>query len=471
MKRKKLLALCLAASMALGIAGCASGETSKSSGTDSKETQTEKTKAETKEADDTKAAAEEKNSGERQKFIISCYLADESQVAVREKYIDEPLKEAFPDVDIEIKMYSDRQSLQVEVAGGGGPDILDLDGPTDVAEFAKADRVLDLGAYAEKYGWKDMFYDWAYNSCFFREKLYSLPTAFEGMVMYYNMDIMNENNWTIPKNAAELETLMKAMKEKGIIPVSFGNSNYQGAVDWLYSTFLSCNAGPENLKNALEGNIKFDDPSMVTAMNQMVGWWQEGYLGDNASQSITNEDMMAFFAEGRAGMMINGTWASNQLLATYPDCNWQADMMPELRDGVGQILPFATGGGYAINANSKNPDLAAEILNYLFTSTDRHYKSIAEAGYQPYPLDDFDLKKLEGMDEKLLYMYKVLDQAQKDKNIGYCSWTFFPSDTRVYMNENVDALFLGSLTVEDFLKKAQESVDASKAAGETPVIP
>ena len=94
-------------------------------------------------------------------------MADAAQVAVREKYIDGPLQEAFPDVDIEIKMYNDRQSLQVEVAGGGGPDILDLDGPTDVAEFAKAERVLALDDYAAKYGWQDMFYGWAHDSCFY----------------------------------------------------------------------------------------------------------------------------------------------------------------------------------------------------------------------------------------------------------------------------------------------------------------
>lgn len=411
------------------------------------------------------------NDGEREKIVISTYLADANQVAVREQYIDEPLAEAFPDVDIEIKMYNDRQSLQVEVAGGGGPDILDLDGPTDVAEYAKADRVMELDKYEGQYDWADMFYDWAYNSCFYQDKLYSLPTSFEGMVIYYNMDIMDENEWTIPENVAELETLMKNMKDKGIIPISFGNSNYQGAVDWLYSTFLSCNAGPDNLKKAIEGDIKFSDPSMIEAMNQMVDWWKEGYIGDNASQSITNEDMVAFFAEGRAGMMINGTWASNQLLATYPDCNWKAEMMPELREGVGQILPFATGGGYAINANSKNPDLAAEILNFLFTSTDRHYQSIIEAGYQPYPLDDFDLARLEGMDEKLLFMYEVLDKAQEENRIGYCSWTFFPAETRVYMNENTDALFLDSLSVEDYLKKAQESIDEAIANGAVPVIP
>lgn len=417
------------------------------------------------------AGSSEDQSWEGKKLVISTYLADASQVEVREKYIDGPLAEAFPGADIEIKMYNDRQSLQTEVAGGGGPDVLDLDGPTDVVEFAKADRVLPLDSYAEKYGWADIFYDWAYDSCFFQKKLYSLPTSFEGMMIYYNMDVMEENGWEIATTVDELETLMKAMQEKGIIPMSFGNSNYQGAVDWLYSSFLSCNAGPENLKKAIEGDIPFDDPSMVEAINQMVDWWQAGYIGDRASQSITQEDLSAFFAEGRAGMMLNGTWASSQLLTVYPDCNWQAEMIPELREGVGQILPFATGGGYAINANSADPDFAAEVLNYLFTSLDRHYSSIIEATYQPYPLAEFDLERIKDMDPKLFSMYEILDEAQENEQIGYCSWTFFPSQARVYMNENTDAVFLGSLSVEDYLKKTQEYIDDAIEAGETPVIP
>ncbi|MEF2879524.1 MAG: ABC transporter substrate-binding protein [Blautia sp.] len=451
MKFKKIFALCLAGAMVCQMAAC-SGEGTSSSDSGN---QTE---------------AEDTNSGEKEKLVISCYLADESQVAVREKYIDGPLQEAFPDVDIEIKMYNDRQSLQVEVAGGGGPDILDLDGPTDVAEFAKAERVLDLGEYSEKYGWKDMFYDWAYNSCLYNDVLYSLPTSFEGMVMYYNMDVFQEKGWEIPQTKEELEALMPVVQEAGVIPIAFGNSNYQGAVDWLYSTFTSCYGGPDAVKAAMEGTGKFTDDAIRSSFETMVNWWEEGWLGDKASQSITNEDMLAFFAEGRAAMMINGTWASNQLLATYPDCNWDSEMMPA-DESIGSILPFATGGGYAINANSDNPDLAAEVLNYLFTSMDRHYQSINEAGYQPYPLKDFDISNLEGMDEKLLDQYKLLMDAQTNNQIGYCSWTFYPSDMRVYMNENTDALFLGQLSIEDYLAQAQTYIDQAREDGTIPQLP
>lgn len=454
-KTRRMLALAMAAGMIASLTACSAPKLSE--GTDA--LQTADGKAETGSRD-----------GKREKIVISTYLADAAQVAVREKYIDQPLKEAFPDVDIEIKMYNDRQSLQVEVAGGGGPDILDLDGPTDVAEFAKTDRVLALDEYAAKYGWQDMFYDWAYDSCFYNEKLYSLPTSFEGMVLYYNMDVMKKNGFEVPETKDELVALMKAMKEKGIIPISFGNSNYQGAVDWLYSTFTSCYAGPDIMRKALTGEVKLADPKITASIQTMTDWWNEGWLGDKASQSITNEDMLAFFAEGRAGMMINGTWAANQLNTTYPDCSWDSEMMPE-DPQIGHILPIATGGGYSINANSKNPELAAEVLNYLFTSLDRHYTSITEAGYQPYPLKDFDISRISGMDTKMYDQYKLLMDAQANRQIGFCSWTFYPSEMRVYMNENVDSVFLGVLSVDDFVKNAQQYLDKALENGTAPVLP
>ncbi len=448
---KKFLSLCLAGAMVLSMAACGSSA-------DNGE----------KEGSNKDAAGE--SGGNKQKIVISCGLADDSQTAVRQIYLDEPLKEAFPDVDIEFKMYNDRQSLQVEVAGGGGPDILSLDGPTDVAEFAKSDRVLPMDSYAEQYGWKDLFYDWAYDSCFYDGKLYSLPTSFEGMVLYYNEDVFKDHEWEVPETLEDLEKLMAEIKEAGIIPLSFGNANYQGAVDWLYSTFTSCYAGPDSIKAVMTGEGKFTDPAIKDSLQMMVDWWEKGYIGDNSSQAVTQEDMIAFFAEGRAAMMINGTWATSQLGTIYPDCNWNSIIMPA-KEGEDAIFPLATGGGYAINANTENADLAAEVLNFLFTDYDNHYASIVDANYQPYPLKTFDMEKIKGVDEKVYEQYELLMDAQVDNRIGFCSWTFYPSEMRVYMNENTDAVFLGELSLDEYLEKAQTYVDEAIADGSVPILP
>ena len=176
------------------------------------------------------------------------------------------------------------------------------------------------------------------------------------MVVYYNTDVFEANGWEKPETLDELIAVCSDAQAKGLIPFSFGNSDYQGAVDWLYSTFLSCYAGPDAMKEALEGKRSWTDPEVRGGIDEMVDWWQKGYIGDKKSQALTGDDMVSLFASGKAAMMIDGTWASNSLITTYPDCNWDVEVMPEIHDGTGRILPLATGGCFAINKSCKDPE-------------------------------------------------------------------------------------------------------------------
>ena len=388
-----------------------------------------------------------------------------------EKFYRGPIQAAFPNDNVSFIEWTDRQSIQIQVAGGGGPDILDIDGPTDANEFAKAGRVIALDDYARKYNWSSQFFEWAYNSGIYQGKLYSVPNSFEGMVMYYNMDVLNKFNLKIPTTAAELIEICQFFQRNGIIPISFGNSNYQGAVDWLYSMWTSCYAGPPKVRDVLTGKTTWHDPLLTESWQQMVDWWQAGYIGDRKSQAITNADMVALFANGQAAMMVDGTWATSELLNVYPSCNWVIDLMPELRPGVGRFFPIATGGALCVNSASRYQDFAAEVLNWiLIGSKDRHIASVREANWQPYPLKYFTKDSFAGMDLRMVNMYDILMNAQNTGNTGYCSWTFYPSDLRVFMNDNTDALFLNRMSVRDFLARCQEITEAAIRDGTVPPI-
>lgn len=413
-------------------------------------------------------AAEE---GEKVKVTMSTVVTDETMLHAQESMIKGAIESEFPNVEFELQVYSDRQNLMVEVAGGAGPDILDLDGPTDVVEFAKSGKAVDMTPYAEKYGWKDMLYSWAYDVSCYQGKLYSLPGGLEGMGMYYNMDVMNEHGWTIPQNLEELETLMAEIKDAGLIPISFGNSNYQGQVDHLYSTILSTYSGPETVKKAINGEIKFDDPEMVKSIDLLKKWWDAGYIMDQSSQAVTTDDQVAFFADGRAVMSISGTWFGNNNLPAYPDTNWDFELMPTLDENVGQLFPLAIGESYAINGNSENADICAEILNYLYTDMDNLYACIQAGALQPFPVDSFDYKMLEAPNEKIEHMNQVMFETSEENKIGYCSWAFWPADARIYMNENFDAVLLGQLTPEEYMANTQQYIDAAIEEGSTPVLP
>lgn len=402
---------------------------------------------------------------------ISTYAPTDAMLANMDKYYATPISKGTG-IKVEYKIYANRDSLIVEVAGGGGPDILDLDGPTDVVEFAKSNKATDLTKYAQQYNWKDLFMSWAYSACFYKNTLYSLPTCYEGMGIYYNTDAMKKHNWETPKNLDELEALFKKVKAAGLVPLSFGNSDYQGAVDWLYSTVLSCYGGVDNLTSVLTGKDKLqDNKGISSAMQKLVDWYKAGYI-DNNSQSITTNDMLTRFANGDAPMMIDGTWAASNLTTDYSSCNWKFDLMPAATAGQNAIFPIAIGGCDVLSANSKNPDAAAKVLNYIYTSNKQnHYESIVKAGMQPYPVNWFDSTKLTGMDQKLVDLYATLNSAMKGKHIGFCSWTFYPADCRTYMNENTDSCFLGKLSVHDYLTNAQSYIDKAIQSGTAPQLP
>lgn len=204
----------------------------------------------------------------------------------------------------------------------------------------------------------------------------------------------------------------------------------------------------------------------------MVDWWQKGYIGDKKSQALTGDDMVSLFANGKAAMMIDGTWASNSLITTYPECKWDVEVMPEIHDGSGRILPLATGGCFAVNKSCKDPDFAAEVLNWIYTGNlETHIRGVVEAGFQPFPIKTIDPESFNGMNEKMLDMYQALFDGMDSGKVGYCSWTFFPSTARNYMNENTDALFLGQLGVDDYLNRVEELVKAAVADGSAPQLP
>lgn len=412
---------------------------------------------------------------EKIKIVFSELMtaATDESTQLFDEYVLNPMREAFPECDITFEPFSDRQTLSVQIAGGGGPDFVLLDGVTDAVEFAKAGRIIDLTDYAAAYNWEEEFYPWAYKTAIYEDKLYSIPNSFEGMVIYYNEKVFAEQNWEKPKNAEEIVALCEDALSKGIVPFAFGNSDYQGAVDWLYSSFMSCYAGPELMKAALLGEKQLSEPHIFDSIQLMVDWWQAGYIGNKMSQALTNDDMVAQFANGDAAMMIDGTWVVTDLLNVYSDCDWNLDLIPELREGVGEVLPLATGGVYVINAASPHPDKCAEIIDWLLLrSIDRHMASVEFANYQPYPIKDFDLDKFTSdIDPRLMDMYETLMEGQESGNVGYCSWTFFPSDARVYMNEQTDALFLDMLSVEEYLNTTQGFIDKALAEGTAPVIP
>ena len=62
-------------------------------------------------------------------------------------------------------------------------------------------------------------------------------------------------------------------------------------------------------------------------------------------------------------------------------------------------------------------------------------------------------------------MIDALTTASQSGDYGYTTWTFFPPKTETFIIEQVEKVWAGSMSVEDYLKGIQETFDAEIAAG------
>lgn len=365
-------------------------------------------------------------------------------------------------------------AVRTALAGGGGPDIVGTPGPSFVFELARAGQLLPLDEFAGKYGWEARFFDWAINLGRVDGVLYSLPDEVETLVLYYNKTLFEEHGWQLPNTMDELVTLAAEIAEAGIIPFAHSNTEWRPANEWFVGEFLNQVAGPRLVYEALVGERPWTDPEFLRAiellnMMQQEGWFMGGL--DRYYTAMTDE-RRAVFGDGGAAMVIEGTWAVGSLDAFFGeeagnDNEW--DWIP-VPSSTGDIY-FTVGLGHtlSVNANTRHPDAAAEFLTYFFAS-DTQGRRLVKCGEDPAPVR-IDIEAFLGSDPRHTRVVEALDAAFDVGNYGYTTWTFWPPRTNVYIWEEIERVWAGRLTPEQYLQGKQELFEQERAAGDTLIIP
>ena len=108
----------------------------------------------------------------------------------------------------------------------------------------------------------------------------------------------------------------------------------------------------------------------------------------------------------------------------------------------------------------------------MLTRKDLHIQQVVEYGLNPLPIDLPMELFPEDTDHRLLFMMDALNDAQMNlDNSGLVLWTFFPQELRQWQIDNMDKVFLGEMTVDEFCEGSQEVYERCAAAGTVPAIP
>lgn len=366
-------------------------------------------------------------------------------------------------------------AVRPALAAGAGPDIVATHGPSFVAEFALADQLLPLDDLSDQFGWEELFVPWALNLGRVQGTLYSLPQELETMVLFYNKTVFEENGWEPPATMDELEALSAEIQAAGIIPFAGGSADAIDNNEFFFTEFVNKIAGPEKVYRALKGELSWTDPDFVASIETLNRFFQAGYwMGSPANYLVTDYAMTyAAFSSGEAAMIMDGTWAYDSLVNdmftedSEHGNDWDWVPMPSLSGDPS--FNIGTGSTQSINRNSENPAAAAEFLTH-YNSPEIQSRLLVECQYATAPIR-LDPTQLEGVEPRMARLLSEFAKASEAGDYGYTTWSFFPPKTNQVIYEEIEKVWVGDMTPEEYMAAVEAAFQEELAAGETLVIP
>ncbi|MCI9152795.1 carbohydrate ABC transporter substrate-binding protein [Lachnospiraceae bacterium] len=377
----------------------------------------------------------------------------------------DPFVEEHPNVKIDFQCLPDvQETLRVQLAAGSGPDLFMVD-CFDVPDYVEAGALKDLTAYREEYKWDDVIYDWALDAGTIDGQLYGVAHGSEATSIYCNRDLLKELGCEVPETRAEFEDACIKAADAGYIPIEYGYSGANEFQQWIYDHYLGNYSGKENLKKLFTGELKFMDEEIKGAFELLKSDWDAGWINQGQSGAISNDEARTFFQNEQAVFCTEGTWLTMETLSPGTlTFDWVCTAWPSMKDGIPASGSAGIGAMMAMNANTEHADLCAELLNFFYSDEQRLANAIA-AGYMTLCCDVDEELYPEDIEADIRKTLDSMGEILGRDTVGYAPWSAYPSDTNIYMMNNLDKVYYGEYTVEQFCEEAQKVLDKELEEG------
>ena len=306
--------------------------------------------------------------GEPVKLSIYAQYADEDTM-VPYDYAVSKLAEAYPNVELDliVQAQDDGATLLALAASNQLPDIYQT-GSGILSTFRQSGQIMVLNDVAEKTGFIDKVYPSCYDFLYADDgNIYAFPYAGQEYVLWYcNKALFDAYDLAIPTTYDELLHCIDVFKANDIIPMAlFGQEGW--ITSSMYDVFATrYNAG--GIKALDRGEAKITDAEYVTAAEKLAELVQAGLF--QTSVTSTNYDQASqLFLTGQAAMFLNGQWyIEDATKALGDDVCWIYYPSYDAASYEAGKSVFAGGGsvsGYAVNPDSENAELAAEVAAFI----------------------------------------------------------------------------------------------------------
>jgi ABC-type sugar transport system permease subunit/ABC-type glycerol-3-phosphate transport system substrate-binding protein len=215
--------------------------------------------------------------------------------------------------------------------------------------------------------WGDTFLPGALNSWRIEGKVYGLPLGYACWTIFYNQAMFREHGWTEPRTWDEFFALGDKIKAAGIAPVSLTGiyQNYPDA--FLRSAFFNL-AGGEAWRalNDMAPGAR-TDPRYVRAAGVLQRITQNYTL--KGWEGATHTAAQLGFLEGRAAMVVSGSWMIQEMKGKIP-AGFELGVMnfPVFADGTADPTSLQSSADCFFLFATGDPErerLAVDFLRFM----------------------------------------------------------------------------------------------------------
>jgi alpha-glucoside transport system substrate-binding protein len=263
--------------------------------------------------------------------------------------------------------------IRTRLAAGNPPDVAIVPRPGVLANLAQQGALKDLGSLGMTKSYLNARYNAGLTSlATFNGKVYGVPAKGNSKsVVWYRPDQFKKYNLKPAKTWAQLLTITNKLRAKGLRPWAQGAKDSWTLTDWFENAYIRT-AGPAKYQRLFTGKIKFTDPTVKTALRDMVQILNarnlvggiQGSLGtgfvDGIGRLYTSIEkpaaqlyMEGGFVGGIALGQVNKNLKPGKTINFFP--------FPAIAPGSGSYVVF--GGDYA--SAFKSSDDVKKFLQYI----------------------------------------------------------------------------------------------------------
>jgi raffinose/stachyose/melibiose transport system substrate-binding protein len=195
-------------------------------------------------------------------------------------------------------------------------------------------------------------------------KLYAIPQCHNLEGLLYNKKLFADLGVKVPTNWAEMIRACETFKAAGIAPISIGTGD-KFPPGWITIQLLNHAKDWDYFAGLDNGAAKFTDPVWKEIMLTIQGFAQNGYF-INGHTGTSYEQSINLFAEGKAAMLVCGTWMVGQIYDITPDFDLGNFTMPYPNDRYPTRPNLNPAQCFGIHTKTTHLEECKTFLNYLY---------------------------------------------------------------------------------------------------------